>query len=168
MSADATESSERARFWSEVLRRNGRALFGAALAMCRQPADAEDLVQETLVHLARSPRRVSDPAAYALRSMRNRRATGVRREALHRGAIASLRSTIDRAEAPSERTSELLAAVDRLPVEQQEILTLRTRCGLSFPQIALVLDEPVGTVSSRYSRAIAALKESLLEGASRG
>lgn len=168
MGADANESSERASFWSEVLRRDGRALFAAALAMCRQPEDAEDLMQDTLVHLSRSPRRVSDPAAYAIRSMRNGRANGVRREALHRGAMASLRSTIDSAEAPSERTSELLAAVGRLPMEQQEILTLRTRCELSFPQIALVLDEPVGTVSSRYSRAIAALKDSLLEGASRG
>lgn len=165
MGADATEPSERARFWSEVLRREGRALFGAALAMCRQPADAEDLVQDTLVHLARSPRRVSDPLAYALRSMRNRRASGARREALHRGAMASLRSTVGTAEAPTDRTSELLAAVDRLPAEQQEVLTLRTRCGLSFPQIALVLDEPMGTVSSRYSRAIAALRGTLLEGA---
>lgn len=136
--------------------------------MCHQSADAEDLVQDTLLHLARSPRRVLEPLAYAARSMRNRRLSAARRDALHSTALVSLRATIDTARAPSHRTSELLAAVERLPADQQEVLALRTRAGLSFPQIAMVLDEPVGTVSSRYSRGIAALKDMMPEGASRG
>jgi RNA polymerase sigma-70 factor (ECF subfamily) len=136
--------------------------------MCRQSADAEDLVQDTLLHLARSPRRVSDPLAYAVRSMRNRRLSAARRDALHSDALVSLRATVDTARAADHRTSELLAAVERLPNDQQEVLTLRSRAGLSFPQIAMVLDEPVGTVSSRYSRGIAALKGMMPEGASHG
>jgi len=167
MGADATEPSRRARFWSEVLRREQHVLFGAALALCRQSVDAEDLMQDTLLHLARSPRRVSDPLAYAVRSMRNRWLSAARRDALHTAALVSLRATVDTTRAASHRTSELLASVERLPADQREVLALRTRAGLSFPQIAVILDEPVGTVSSRYSRGIAALKELLLEGASR-
>jgi RNA polymerase sigma-70 factor (ECF subfamily) len=164
MRPDDPDPSRRAGFWSGVLRRDYRALFGVAIALCRQPADAEDLVHDTLLDLARSARRIEDPVAYAARSMRNRRLNAIKRESREAGFV-SVRATVDTARSASDRTSELLSAVERLPADQQEIVVLRTRSGLSFPQIALVLDEPVGTVSSRYSRAIAALKEMLLEGA---
>ena len=162
MRPDDPDPSRRARFWSDVLRREQHALYGAALAWCGQPIDAEDLMQETLLHLARTPRRIDDPVAYAMRAMRNRRFTDLKRAGTHRKAIAVLGATVDTA-APSTHAEELLDAGGRLPAEQQEVVTLRTRCGMSFSQIAGVLDEPVGTVSSRYSRAIAALKEAMLE-----
>ncbi|MCR9217805.1 MAG: sigma-70 family RNA polymerase sigma factor [bacterium] len=168
MRPDDPDPSRRARFWSDVLRREHHALFGAAMAWCGQTADAEDLMQDTLIQLARSPRTIDDPVAYVMRTMLNRRRNDLKRSGVHRNAIASIRATVADRGAGSNRASELLASVEQLPADQQEVLTLRTRCGLSFPQIALVLDEPVGTVSSRYSRAIAALREMILEGASRG
>ena len=167
MRPDDPDPSRRAVFWSGVLRREHRALFAAAMAWCGQPADAEDLMQDTLVQLARSPRSIDDPVAYAMRTMLNRRRNDLKRLGFHRDAIASIRATVAVRGPGSSRASDLLESIERLPADQQEVLTLRTRCGLSFPQIALVLDEPVGTVSSRYSRAIAALKGMLLEGASR-
>jgi len=167
MRPDDADPTRRAGFWSGVLRREHRALFGVALAMCRQAADAEDLLHDTLLDLARSPRRIDDPVAYAARSLRNRRLSGMKREGRER-AYASVRATVDTASAANDRTSELLGAMEMLPADQQEVITLRSRCGLSFPQIASVLDEPVGTVSSRYSRGIAALKDTLLEGANHG
>ena len=124
-------------------------------------------MQDTLVQLARSPRTIDDPVAYAMRTMLNRRRNDLKRSGFHRDAIASIRATVADHEPGSSRASDLLESVERLQADQHEVVTLRTRCGLSFPQIALVLDEPVGTVSSRYSRAIAALREMLLEGASR-
>jgi DNA-directed RNA polymerase specialized sigma24 family protein len=42
-----------------------------------------------------------------------------------------------------------------------EVVVLHARSGLSFPQIAAVLDEPVGTVSARYSRALAEMRARL-------
>ncbi|MEY5031924.1 MAG: Sigma-70, region 4, partial [Planctomycetota bacterium] len=39
-----------------------------------------------------------------------------------------------------------------------EVVVLHARSGLSFPQIAVVLDEPVGTVSARYSRALGEMR----------
>lgn len=166
MRPDDPDPSRRAAFWSDVLRKEQRALFGVAQALCRQVADGEDLLHDTLLELARSPRRIDDPVAYAARSMRNRYLSRRKRDS-RVVACATVRPTVDTARAPSDRASELLAAVERLPADQQEVVALRTRCGLSFPQIAEVLDEPVGTVSSRYSRGIAALKAMLLEGASR-
>lgn len=167
MRPDDADPTRRAGFWCGVLRSDHRALFGVALAMCRQAADAEDLLHDTLLDLARSPRRIDDPLAYAARSLRNRRLNAMKREG-REGAFASVRATVDTASAPNDRTSELLAAMELLPADQQEVITLRTRCGLSFPQIAGVLEEPVGTVSSRYSRGIAALKAALLEGVNNG
>lgn len=165
MHPESKDPSERAGFWSGVLREHHRALFGAAMAMCGRVADAEDLVQDTLVRLVRSSRRVDDPLAYAVRSMRNGMVSRVRRDALHHRMVLKMRGTVDTGRAPSDRVSELLAAVDRLPEQQQEVIVLRSRCGLSFVQIAMVLDEPVGTVSSRYTRAVASLKM-MLEGVS--
>jgi DNA-directed RNA polymerase specialized sigma24 family protein len=40
-------------------------------------------------------------------------------------------------------------------------VVLHARSGLSFPQIAAVLEEPVGTVSARYSRALGELRAAL-------
>ena len=52
----------------------------------------------------------------------------------------------------------LLNAIDKLPEEQRIVITLRDIQGLSYGEIAQVLDCPDGTVKSRISRARQALK----------
>jgi RNA polymerase sigma-70 factor (ECF subfamily) len=47
---------------------------------------------------------------------------------------------------------QLLQAVERLPVEFREAVVLRDLQGLSYQEIAEVLDVPVGTVMSRLAR----------------
>ncbi|HEX2047168.1 MAG TPA: RNA polymerase sigma factor [Acidimicrobiales bacterium] len=55
------------------------------------------------------------------------------------------------------RMTELLVALEALPVPQREVLTLFVWEELSYEEIASALDLPVGTVRSRLSRARAAL-----------
>lgn len=52
-------------------------------------------------------------------------------------------------------------AIDKLPEEQKVVITLRDIQGLSYDEIAEVLDCPGGTVKSRISRARQALKKVL-------
>jgi RNA polymerase sigma-70 factor (ECF subfamily) len=50
-----------------------------------------------------------------------------------------------------------------LPVAQAQAVTLRYSEGLSYQEIAAVLDCPVGTVKSRLHHALASLRDALGE-----
>jgi RNA polymerase sigma factor (sigma-70 family) len=61
----------------------------------------------------------------------------------------------------SEDAELIKEAMDQLPVEFREILTLRHQEGLSYKEIADIAQIPTGTVMSRLARARAKLKECL-------
>jgi RNA polymerase sigma-70 factor (ECF subfamily) len=56
------------------------------------------------------------------------------------------------------RMSAVLVALDQLPADQRELVLLSAGDGLSYEEMAAVLDIPVGTVRSRLSRARARLR----------
>jgi RNA polymerase sigma-70 factor (ECF subfamily) len=53
---------------------------------------------------------------------------------------------------------ELLAAVQRLPLQRRAVVILRYGIGMAPAEIAAVLDVPVGTVHSRLARALEQLR----------
>ncbi|GJQ30923.1 MAG: hypothetical protein HBSAPP03_28070 [Phycisphaerae bacterium] len=57
------------------------------------------------------------------------------------------------------------SAVDALPRHWREVVVLRHVAGLSFDQLAAALSLPRSTVSSRYDRALRALRELLVPNA---
>lgn len=59
--------------------------------------------------------------------------------------------------------ADVLAAVDRLPNSFREALVLSDLEGMPYPQVARVLDVPVGTVKSRIFRGRRLLQEELYE-----
>ena len=63
--------------------------------------------------------------------------------------------------ARKDRDTALRDALDRLPVLQREILVLVFFHQLTGPEVAKVLDIPVGTVKSRLHRAKEALRHAL-------
>jgi RNA polymerase sigma-70 factor, ECF subfamily len=54
-----------------------------------------------------------------------------------------------------------LEAIERLPAEQRSLLLWVSVEGLSYEEVAQILDIPLGTVMSRLSRARQALRQSL-------
>ncbi|MEM6619265.1 MAG: sigma-70 family RNA polymerase sigma factor [Pseudomonadota bacterium] len=128
-----------------------------ALRLTRDRTEAEDLVQDTVAHvLARgvSLAEVDSPRAYLAAVLRNRWRDGLRRRSVTFTPLGDW-DPADPAGAGFEELarSQTWAAVDRLPVRYRAALRLRVEMGLSYAEMARVLDIPVGTAMSRVARA---------------
>jgi RNA polymerase sigma-70 factor (ECF subfamily) len=166
----------------EIVGRHRNRLFVIALDMLRNHADAEEIAQDTLIRAHRALDRFRGDSSLStwlccitLNLSRNRFRYHQRRQ---RHASISLNSTIsdDNSEtfaeivacgAPSpvreavnkEFAVAVTACTDRLPPNQREILTLRTRQHKSYRAISELLGIDTGTVKSRIARARSALRE---------
>jgi len=156
-------------------------LYRTALRLTRDPADAEDLVQDTYLKAFRAADRfepgtnlrawlftILHSTARNRARDRARDAVTIDSDAVERaadgdGAVLSgsqgetpesrlLRETLD---------PELQAAVDALPAVFRQAVWLRDVEEFSYGEIAEMLDVPVGTVMSRISRGRRLLFEKL-------
>ena len=136
------------------LRRYARALLGT-------PADADDLVQDTVARgwaQLSSWRRGSDMRAWLFGIMHNLHIDRVRAapppaeplEALDRHAPSL---TAPDASAGRLALRDMDTALRLLPPEQREVLLLVALEELRYDEVAAILDIPAGTVMSRLSRA---------------
>ncbi len=143
----------------------------AALVLTGNPWDADDLAQETFLVVARAADRFAGRSAiytwlYGILlnlDRRERRRTGARRRKLQ--VLWSNEATEDRAapaaDAPlevAEWKKSLWAKVAELPDGQRQTLVLRFSERLSYEEIAIVLECPLGTVKSRIFHGLAALR----------
>jgi RNA polymerase sigma-70 factor (ECF subfamily) len=151
-------------------------LYRTALRLTRDPADAEDLVQETYLKAFRAADRFepgTNLRAWLFTILHNtarnrardraRDAVTVDSEVVERaadlpdGAVPSpeailLRDALD---------PDLRAAIDGLPEAFRQAVWLRDVEEFSYAEIAAVLDVPIGTVMSRISRGRRLLFEAL-------
>jgi RNA polymerase sigma-70 factor (ECF subfamily) len=150
----------------QVYQDHRQGLFSLALAISRSVDLAEEAVQEAFVRLWRSRRQPSgDPVSYVFAAVRNaaielsrrRRPTSAIRVSLFDGTEADPAASAIAA----ERQQVVRDAVDRLPLRQRQAVVMRLYGGLSFQQIAEVLDEPLQTVASRYRRALERIKQAV-------
>ena len=135
-------------------------LHAAALALCGNRSDAEDLVQETMLTVLRRPRRLRGDSelAYLMTMLRNRFIDDCRSSA-RRQVVVGLSEI---AEAADPRAGmrpdrivadrEVLGAVHELPTPFRETVVAVDVLGLSYKEAAVALDVPVGTVMSRLAR----------------
>ncbi len=140
----------------------GQELYGLALWRTGSRSEAEDVVQEVFLRLARSQQDVSQvrrPRAYLL-SIAHHAAVDVTRQ--RRGHLVLdtrflVPETPDPArQAEAERASVL---VSRLAPKQREAVFLRVFVDLSFREIARVTSVSTFTAASRYRLGIRRLRK---------
>ena len=141
----------------------GLVLFARQWA--RSAADAEDIVQEAFVRFWRKQHDVSNRGllyatvrSIALDFLR-RDSRRAKRETV---AMQDVDQTVKPAfEIETDEQPALVAALDLLPAEQREVLTLKIWNELTFAEIASALGISQNTAASRYRYALAALKKNL-------
>lgn len=151
----------------EVLLRVARTLVG-------RPADAEDLVQETLVRAYRGIDGFDGrhPRAWLLTIMRNAEINRHRRqrpqllddpdaELGRLAGEADVRSGPEAVVMDAAFDAVVAAALAALPARFRQVVDLVDLSGLSYAEAAQVLDVPVGTVMSRLHRARSKLRDRL-------
>jgi len=126
--------------------------------LARDPAVADDLVQDTLLRALRAggPR---DPATdlrlWTFAILRNRFRDQRRRAAVELGALAGMPR--DEGHAGNQEAhaalTDLEAALSRLPAVQREALTLVAALGFTVEEAAVVVGVPTGTIKARIARA---------------
>lgn len=143
------------------------ALYGYALALCRNPASAEDLVQEAYLRASRGRRQLapdSNIKSWLFTILRNAWLNELRHARSGPEFLALEPEDEDFYAAPEgadpytlfvrkiER-EQVRSAISRLPRHQREVIVLRDLEGFSYQEIAEILDCPAGTVMSRLGRA---------------
>src|SRR5437868_6603734 len=140
--------------------------------LLRNEEDAQDVVQEAYLRAFKAFRGFhgSNRRAWLLTIVRNTSYTLLKKnhmvdltttfdEEIHTSGQESL--TPAAILENSENAKLMTDAMDELPVEFREILSLRHQEGLSYKEISDITHIPLGTVMSRLARARAKLKECL-------
>lgn len=147
-----------------------RRLYGFIRGYLDDSAEAEDVFHEIFMTVLRAPADFARGSfkAWVLQVARN--ACLNRLRSRRRGEAAKNRSAEDlpTSEAPialdslatRETQAALAEAVERLPRTLGEVYRLRT-AGLSYDEMATVLDVPLGTVKSRMHEMVSQLKKEM-------
>ncbi len=159
-------------------------LYGYAMVLTRNHAEAEDLVQETYVRAIQAMGRLREGSNVKgwlftilrniwlnqLRKLRNGpQLVEIEGEDGAANSIAEPSKDSYEIYVSKMETERVRTAIRELPVEFREIILLREYEDLSYLEIASVLDCPVGTVMSRLGRArgkLRVLLSEMLKGAS--
>lgn len=176
--------ADQANFEQEALQYT-RQLYSAAMRMTRNPADAEDLVQETLLKAYRAYGTFEEGTnlkAWLYRILTNTYINKYRKESrrpteVDLGAVEDLylyRRIGSEESAEAARTTEdrvldglvesdIKRAVEELPENFRMAVLLADLEGFSYKEIAEILDIPIGTVMSRLHRGRKAMQSRLWE-----
>lgn len=131
-----------------------------AYVLCRNRADADDLVQESLtkaIAAADSFRAGRNLRAWLFSIMHNTFVSTKRQYARRARAARFLQSTLREVGVPPNQeahveTQHTLNMLSRLAPEKQSVLVLIAVEGLSYAEAASALDIPIGTLMSRLAR----------------
>jgi RNA polymerase sigma-70 factor, ECF subfamily len=147
-------------------------IYNLVRSVLRDPAQSEEVTQEVLLELWRTAVRY-DPArgsaaTWAMTMAHRRAIDRVRRTAAatardQRAAVSG--TTCDQAHEAAEDSHDrerLLRCLDQLSDLQREAITLAFYSGHTYPQVAVILGVPLGTVKARIRDALIKLRAGML------
>jgi RNA polymerase sigma-70 factor (ECF subfamily) len=148
----------------ELINRHGRYLYGVAHSLADgNAADADDLVQETLVGALNAKFRGESSVKTWLVAILVRQAGLLRRRRIRAAKPQAVRAQADAARAAEAGTAGPDAVVDarldlsvmlqQLSADHREVIVLRELEGMTYEQMAATLRVPRGTIESRLHRA---------------
>lgn len=160
----------------ELLERHQGEVYRFGLRMCRDPEDAKDVLQETLLAMARGVRDFRGASSISTWAYAIARSHCIKKRRKREGAPAEhlpldeAEGSEARAVAAPERGPEqtlegkqieqaLEQAIDALDPAYREVLVLRDVEGLTAPEVAEVLGLTVQAVKSRLHRARLAVRD---------
>lgn len=165
--------------FAQLVEDNQRRLYNLALRMTGRPEDAEEVVQEAFLNAWRGLDFFKGDSTFAtwVYRLTSNAAIDHLRRARRAGEPLSLSGDEEDAatELPdpdpgpqeelerTERAAALRCALDTLSPPHRQVLEMRALDGLSYEEIAQLLDLTPGTVKSRLARARLALKKLLAE-----
>lgn len=151
-------------------------LFSLAVRMLADHQEAEDATHEVCVQLWQKADRydpaLGTPLQWALRMLRNRCIDRLRARQRRNLVIVPPTAETEPAEfvAPAtddgdamsgEELAHVRGALSTLPADQQQALEMAFFSGLSHHEIALQLNQPLGTVKARIRRGMLKLRDTL-------
>ena len=150
-------------------------LYSVAFSLLSDASDSEDLLQDVFVKIWKCAHQYSSregsETAWLIVMTRNAALTRLRSKrrrdaALERAAMDPSQARIDSIAAfdniiSFESSLAVRKALTELTEDQREVLELAFLKGLTHEEIALLLEQPLGTVKSRLRRGMKALKSKL-------
>ena len=149
---------------------HAQALFAFLLNFTRHEADTRDVLQELFVKLAQRPQLlegVREERAFLLRLAHNQAIDLIRRRGTrvkqHEQLAGEMTLVFAPATEPDERAFRhaLSDALGGLPEEQRAVVHLKLWEGLTFEQIAALLNIPLNTAASRYRYGLDKMRDRL-------
>jgi len=162
--------------YSQLVRAAHPRLYGIAKLILRDSDRAEDVVQDALLLAWRHVRSLRDPDAWDawLRRLTVRACYKAARKEKRR-TLVELHVTPDvgaaRVPDASSDIAErdwVMAELDQLDIDRRAVIVLHYYLELSIPEVAEILDIPVGTAASRLHRGLEAMRSSMRVGAGAG
>lgn len=164
---------------AELIARYQNRLYRYLLRLVRQPAEAEDLFQQTWLRLAERIRHYDSNRSFEAwlftlaRNLAIDHLRRIRPDSLDEpisgdpqgetaaARLASSAPSVTEGIFEQERSGRLAGALETLPVVYREVLTLRFEEEMKLEEIAQVLGAPLSTVKSRLRRSLDQLRDCL-------
>lgn len=168
--------------FEELILKHEKIVYNVALRMMNHSEDAKDISQEVFLKAYRSLGNFDERSAFStwlyrithntcideMRKRKGKQSYSLEEE-LENEEGSMQRQIADEGDTPEEsllrqeQKSEILQALDTLSEEHKAAIILRDVKGLSYEEIAEILELSLGTVKSRISRARNQLKIEILK-----
>ena len=168
--------------FEELILKHEKIVYNLALRMMNHGEDAKDISQEVFLKAYRSLSNFDERSAFStwlyrithntcideMRKRKGKQSFSLEEELEHEEGSVQ-RQIADEGDTPeesilrAEQKNEILQALDNLSEEHKAAIVLRDVKGLSYEEIAEILEVTLGTVKSRISRGRNQLKNEILK-----